>query len=151
VRFFQPITGLYFTRYIKPRNFAKRQRKLLQWLTPPNSSWEEAYVGCNKSLDGFPCCGRTGPSRTNATLARCRTPETLHRNFAAPEGRRFQLWPNRDGPLVYRFNAPRRERQRIAGEQGEWGGRRLRYTGGCALTASRKNRSPVPAAFSLVR
>jgi len=28
---YQPITGLYFTWYIRPRNFAKRQ-----WLTPPS-------------------------------------------------------------------------------------------------------------------
>ena len=30
-----------------------------------------------------------------------RAPETLHRNFAAREGRRFQLSLNRDGPLVF--------------------------------------------------
>jgi hypothetical protein len=39
-----------------------------------------------------------------------------------------------------------------AGERGE-GGKSLarRNTGRCALTASRKNESPVPAAFSTVR
>ena len=31
---FRPITALYFPPYIKPRNFAKRQRER-QWLTPP--------------------------------------------------------------------------------------------------------------------
>jgi len=38
--FFRPITALYVTPYVKPRNFAKRQRER-QWLTPPS-------VGCEK-------------------------------------------------------------------------------------------------------
>jgi hypothetical protein len=33
---FKPITAPYFPLIIKPRNVAKRQRKL-QWLTPPTS------------------------------------------------------------------------------------------------------------------
>ena len=31
----QPLTAPYLTWYMKPRNFAKRQCKLQQWLTPP--------------------------------------------------------------------------------------------------------------------
>jgi hypothetical protein len=91
---------------------------------------------------GYPAATRRGlraPTR--------RAPETLHRRpsgaaIPAPTAfwRRVSL--NRAGSLV--FSARRAWRS-----GGKGGSRRLRNTGRCALTASRKNGSPAPAAFSL--
>jgi|AntAceMinimDraft_11_1070367.scaffolds.fasta_scaffold106442_1 hypothetical protein len=99
---------------------------------------------------GYPAATDRGTSRTDTTLARDLAPPLQFlRNFAAPEGRRFQLSLNRDGPLVF-FCAPYIPWR--SGGTREGGSRWLMNTGGRgALTASQKNGSLVPAAFSLVR
>ena len=103
------------------------------------------FVHCtcsNTILDGLPCCDGTGDfaHRRDAHPRPCTdgllAPQFL-RNFAAPEGRRFQLSLNRDGSLVFFLRAV----HGAAGERGEraeGGSRWLRNTGRCALTASRK-------------
>ena len=68
MRVYQPVTGLYFTWYIKPRNFAKRQREL-QWLPPPKlpNDWTIVYRDADV-MPSFICtranarvCTRVGP------------------------------------------------------------------------------------------
>jgi len=71
-------------------------------------------------------------------------------SLPAPEGRRFQLSLDRDGPLLV-FCAALCMVWCTSGERerGERGSRQLRKHGRCALTASRKNGPPAIAGFSL--
>jgi hypothetical protein len=103
-----------------------------------------SFLNCvNKIVDGLPCCDGTGDYahrrhvRPRACTDGFPAPQFL-RNFAAPEGRRCQLSLNREGWLDV-YYAPCKV-QREKGE--EAGSRRLRHTGRCALTASRKNNRP---------
>jgi hypothetical protein len=71
---------------------------------------------------GYPAVTGRGTLRTDATRARDLAPDGLPapqflRNFAAPEGRRFQLSLNRDGSLI--FSARRAWERRRNGRRGE--------------------------------
>ena len=64
------------------------------------------------------------------------------RKLAAPEGRRFQLSLNMNGPPVVLCALCMAAHR---GNKGKRGSRRLRNTGRCALTASRKDGPPASA------
>ena len=83
-------------------------------------------------LMGYPAATGQGTSRTDATRARDLAPE-----FCSAGRPSFPALAQQGWTACFFLR--------------EGGSRRLRNTGRCALTASRKNGPPVPAAFSLVR
>jgi len=106
---------------------------------------------------GYPAAMGRGTSFAHRRNARPRpntgslpAPQFL-RKFAAPEGRRCQLSLNRDEFACFLLRAVHVIGASAAGGRGEGGSHWLRNTGQCALTASRNNGPPVPAAFSQMR